>query len=67
MAGTGELHREAAIEFVRQNQPCRPYLLLGTLQKKYGASVQTANETMFTLLRDGLLKRTGTGNLKLPG
>jgi hypothetical protein len=67
LATTSELLRNAAIEIVRQNQPCRPYDLLEALQQEHGASDRAANDTMFTLLRDGLLKRTGTGKLKLPG
>jgi hypothetical protein len=67
VAGTNDSLRRVAIEVVGQNQPCRPYHLLGTLRQEYGASVRAANETMFTLLRDGLLKRTWTGKVKLPG
>jgi hypothetical protein len=66
MGGTNEYFRQIAIEIVAENQPCRPYYLLGRLRKEYGASVRAANETMFTLMRDGILRRTFTGKLKLP-
>jgi hypothetical protein len=54
MAGTNQQLRRIAIAIVAEDQPCRPYHLLGRLRNEYGASHRAANETLLTLIRDGL-------------
>lgn len=65
MAGTNQSLKQAAIQIVRASQPCTPYHLLGALKRNYGADTRAANETLFQLMRDGYLKRTFTGKLKV--
>jgi hypothetical protein len=66
MAGTNQELRRIAIAIVGETQPCKPYELLRRLRKEYGASHRAANETILTLLRDGLLRTNFTGKLVLP-
>jgi hypothetical protein len=66
MSGTNEYLRQAAITVVGQQQPCPPHQLQAILKRDYGASTRAANETLFTLMRDGYLRRTFTGKLALP-
>ncbi len=65
MPGTNQYFKQLAMEIVARNQPCTPNHLVKAL-KQNGASVQAANETLFTLMRDGYLKRTWNGKLVLP-
>jgi hypothetical protein len=62
VGGTNEEWKRLAIEIVSAQQPCKPNALRKALTAR-GASVRVANETMLTLIRDGLLKRTATGRL----
>jgi hypothetical protein len=57
--------RKLAIAVVAENQPLKPSLLVEVLRQR-GASLLAANETLFTMLRDGHLSRTWNGKLELP-
>lgn len=61
---TPELMRLAA-EYVGANEPCTPNRLTKMLRQA-GASTRAANETLFFMIRDGYLRRTWNGKLKLP-
>lgn len=65
MGGTNPELQGAAIQIVAASQPVTPYYLLGILRHQYGASHRAANETLFTLIHSGQLKRTFTGKLKV--
>lgn len=61
---TPELMRLAA-EYVGANEPCTANNLVRML-KQSGASTRAANETLLFMIRDGYLRRTWNGKLKLP-
>jgi hypothetical protein len=61
---TPELMRLAA-EIVRATQPCKPRYLRKML-KEHGASTRAANETLLFMIRDGNVRRTWNGRLRLP-
>jgi hypothetical protein len=66
MLGTNEELKQAALEIVAELEPCRPNQLVKRLRQEYGASHRAANETLFTMMRDGRLQRTFTGKLRVP-
>ncbi len=65
MQESGNL-RQFTIAVVARLQPCRPDALVSQLRQA-GASEALANRTILELIRDGHLKRTGFGELVLPG
>ena len=65
MPGTTPELRALALAIVEANEPCTANHLVSTL-KRQGASTRAANETLFTLMRDGYVRRTWNGKLKLP-
>ena len=54
-----------ALQVVAANEPCKPGYLRKVLRQN-GASVRAANETLLFLMRDGRVRRTWNGKLKLP-
>ena len=66
MSGTTAELKRVAIAIVRDEQPCRPNRLVKRLRSEHGASHRAANETLLTLIRDGLLRRTFSGKLVVP-
>lgn len=65
MAGTTPELMQLGVQIVAANEPCSPRYLRSTLRKQ-GASVRAANETLLFLMRDGHVRRTWNGKLKLP-
>lgn len=65
MPGTTPELMQLGLEIVAANEPCKPGYLRKTLRKN-GASVRAANETLLFLIRDGYVRRTWNGKLKLP-
>jgi hypothetical protein len=65
MGGTTAELQRLAIEIVAQNQPCTANYLVKALRGA-GASHRAANETLFALIRNGYVRRTWNGKLKLP-
>ena len=59
--------RQIAVDIVAKSQPCRPHYLQRRMNNEYGTSHGEANQTLFTLMPDGELKRTFFGELVLPG
>jgi hypothetical protein len=56
---------ELGIQIVAANEPCKPSYLRKVLRQR-GASVRAANETLLFLIRDGHVRRTWNGKLKIP-
>ena len=54
-----------ALQVVAANEPCKPGYLRKVLRQN-GASVRAANKTLLFLMRDGRVRRTWNGKLKLP-
>ena len=67
MPGTTPELRQIAVAIVAQAGTCRPNALVQQLRRDHGASHRAANETLLTLIRDGLLRRTWWGRLRVPG
>jgi hypothetical protein len=65
MSGTNGRWLGLAIEIVRADEPCRP-ATLRTALRRAGASVREANETLLGMIRDGHVRRTWNGKLRLP-
>jgi hypothetical protein len=65
MPGTTPELMALALEIVGANEPCKPARLRSELRRS-GASVRAANETLLVLIRDGRVRRTWNGRLKLP-
>jgi hypothetical protein len=65
MTGTTPQLQRLAIDIVANNQPCTPNALVKAL-RGHGAGHRAANETLFALIRDGHVRRTWNGKLKLP-
>ena len=65
MAGTTPELMRLGAEIVGAHEPCKPNYLVKML-KRYGASTRAANETLFALMRDGYVRRTWNGKLRLP-
>jgi hypothetical protein len=65
MAGTTPELMQLGLQIVAANEPCAPRYLRKMLLKE-GASVRAANETLLFLIRDGRVRRTWNGKLKLP-
>ena len=65
MAGTTPELMRVGIEIVGANEPCKPRHLRKML-RRHGASVRAANETLLILMRDGHVRRTWNGKLRLP-
>jgi hypothetical protein len=54
-----------ALQVVAANEPCKPGYLRKVLRQN-GASVRAANETLLFLMRDGRVRRTWNGKLRIP-
>jgi hypothetical protein len=54
-----------ALQIVAANEPCKPGYLRKVLRQN-GASVRAANETLLFLMRDGRVRRTWNGKLRIP-
>lgn len=65
MAGTTPELKALALAIIGANEPCTANHLVAAL-KRQGASTRAANETLFTLIRDGYVRRTWNGKLRLP-
>jgi hypothetical protein len=65
MSGTNTDWLQLALEVVRANEPCKP-ATLRTALRRAGASVREANETLLGMIRDGHVRRTWNGKLRLP-
>jgi hypothetical protein len=63
--GTSPEWIRLALEIVGANQPYSANRLRSALIKR-GASTSTANVTVLTVIRDGYVRRTWNGKLKLP-
>jgi hypothetical protein len=64
MPGTNADWIRLGTEIVSQNEPCKPAHLRSALRRS-GASVRVANETLLVMIRDGHVRRTWNGRLKL--
>jgi hypothetical protein len=64
MAGTTPELMRLGLEIVGANEPCKPGYLRRVLRQN-GASVRAANETVLFLIRDGHVRRTWSGKLRL--
>ena len=65
VSGTNAEWIRLAVEIVAANQPCTANKLIRAL-KQNGASTAAANQTFFAIVRDGYVRRTWNGKLKLP-
>jgi hypothetical protein len=65
MGGTTAELQRLAIEIVADHEPCTANYLVKAL-RDVGASHRAANETLFALIRNGYVRRTWNGKLKLP-
>jgi hypothetical protein len=66
MAGTTPELMRFALEIVRANEPCTANNLVKLL-KQSGAGTRAANEALLVAIRDGHVRRTWNGKLKLAG
>jgi hypothetical protein len=66
MVGVSPELRQLAVQIVARNQPCSFNTVVNGL-RQYGLDTATANRTVLTLIRDGQIARTFTGQLRLPG
>jgi hypothetical protein len=64
MAGTTPELMQLGLQIVADNEPCNPARLRSMLRQQ-GASVRAANETLLFLIRDGHVRRTWNGKLRV--